>query len=627
MESFVEPQPRAATPARPFYRFGVFELDLNTGELRKQGMRVRIAGQPLQILELLLERRGAIVTREELHQKLWAADTFVDFDVGLASAVRKLRETLGDSADNPQFIETLPRRGYRFIAPIQTAEPAAEPSISGRPAIRPLWLIVAAAILFVLVAALLWQRRFATKPETASTSVRTVAVLPFENLTGDPSQEYFVDAMTDLLTTNLAEVHGLRVISRTSANQYKGVRKALPLIGRELHADVLVEGSVTRSGDHLRMTTQLIDAASDRHLWAHSYEADQQGAASIQPEIVRGIAGAIGAGDNPSHAQSIARSAVGPQAFDKYLKGIAAAARETPEANKAAVRFFEEAVAKQPDFADAWTALGRTQLQFLYGGPLSPHDVVPRAEAAARRAIQLDDKSIESHRTLGTILHVYYWRWDEGDKELQRAKQLKSESAESHRATANALVRSGRYDEAVAESQRARELDPLSIQPSLFVASMLRAAGQYDRSVAEFRRAIAADPHVARAHFQLGVTFGFMGRWQEAIDELNLANQITPNPRFDAYLGYAYAMTGQAGAARRILASLRDRAQTQYVSSFGIALIEDALGDAPAAMAAFDQAFQDHAIELSQLKQYPSFHTIASDPRYQAIVMKVSRNP
>jgi TolB-like protein/DNA-binding winged helix-turn-helix (wHTH) protein/tetratricopeptide (TPR) repeat protein len=627
LESFVEPQSRTATPARPFYRFGVFELDLNTGELRKQGMRIRIAGQPLQILELLLERRGAIVTREDLHQKLWAADTFVDFDVGLASALRKLRETLGDSADNPQFIETLPRRGYRFIAPIQTADPASEQAVSARPGIKPVWLIAAAAVLLLLVAALVLQRRTTPPQNTTATSVRTVAVLPFENLTGDPSQEYFVDAMTDLLTTNLAEVHGLRVISRTSANQYKGVRKTLPMIGKQLHADALVEGTIARAGDHLRMTVQLIDVSSDRHLWAHSYEADQQSAARIQPDIVRGIAGAIGAGDKPSSGPLIARRSVRPEAFDKYLKGIAAGARETPEAARTAVTYFEEATAAQPDFADAYAALGHTQLQLLYGGPLSPHQVVPKAEAAARKAIELDDHSTAAHRTLGSILHTYYWRWEEGDKELQRARQFDPDSADSHRAGLGVLVRSGRFEEAIAEAERIRALDPLSVQASLMVAGTLRTAGKYERAIAEYRKALAVDPHVARAHFQLGVTFVAMGRWKDAIDELKIADQISANPRFEAYLAYVYAATGRADEARRILARLQERARKQYVSSFGLALIHDALGDAPAAIAAFDEAFQDHAVELSQMKQYPPFHTIASDPRYQAIVMKVSRDP
>jgi TolB-like protein/DNA-binding winged helix-turn-helix (wHTH) protein/Flp pilus assembly protein TadD len=617
----------ALTPPARILAFGVFELDVQSGELRRHGQKIRLPDQAFQILRVLLDRRGDVVTREELRQRLWTSDTFVDFDHGLNSAIRKLREALDDSAENPRFVETLPRRGYRFIAPVTpvSAEQRPEPETGATARgswVRPAWIAGGLVLAVTLAAlALVYARGWwePLRPGTPSEQIRSLAVLPFENLTGDPTQDYFVDGMTDALTTDLAQVGGLQVISRTSAMQYKpGARKPLPAIGKELNVDAVVEGAIVRSGQHVRITAQLIHAATDRHVWAKSYEGELSDVLTLQQQMARAIASAIqGRLTPPEAARGERTRTVNPEAYDVYLKGVSAGGRDTYEGFRTAVAYFEDAVARQPDFAMAHAALAQHQLQILFGGPLSPRETIPKAEAAARTALQLDDTLARAHVSLGSILHLFYWQWADGDKEFARARELRASSGEP--IAIAALIRNGRFAEAIAEAEHARKLDPLRFNAYMNQAVAYRAAGQYDRTVAEIGRALEIAPGRPRAHFQLGVTFQFMGRLNEAIGELETAVRLAPggNSRFEAYLGYAYAAAGRPLDARRILKELQSLARQQYVSAFGMALIYDALGEKEPALTAFERAYQDHAIEFAQMAQYPAFKTIATDPRFQ----------
>jgi TolB-like protein/DNA-binding winged helix-turn-helix (wHTH) protein len=620
------PQIEAPVPQPRVFRFGIFELDTQSGELRRHGLKVRLPDQSFQILHELLNRPGEVVTREDLRRQLWTSDTFVDFDVGLNSAIRKLREALDDSADNPRFVETLPRRGYRFIAALKSIDgqiQASQSAPSGSRVSR-YWIAAGMALaLAVATAALVYERRGSGRgPSGAPTEpIQSLAVLPFENLTGDPAQDYFVDGVTDALTTDLAQVAGLRVISRTSSMQYKHASKPMPAIGQELGVDAALEGAIVRSGDHVRITAQLIHAKTDRHVWARSYEGEMSGIIALQREISRAIVAAI---DSRALLQSPARprvpQAVDPRAYDAYLKGHYLEGRGTDEAFRTAVAYFEDAVRQQPDFAAAYAAMARAQLQLLYVGSHSPRETIPKAEAAARKAIQLDDSDPQPHRTLGRILQVFYWKWEDGAKEVRIAAKLHADSIDTEATPVARLIRSGRFEEAAA---RARKSDPVSFNAFMGAAHSFRAKGQYDQAIEGFRRALEIDAHQL-AHFQLGVTFVFMGRLDEAIGELEIAvNQSRGNPRFQAYLGYAYAAAGQLLDARRVLQELEARAQREYISSFGIALIYDALGDKERALAAFERALQDRAVELEQMKQYPLFKTIASDSRFQAAVSTI----
>jgi TolB-like protein/DNA-binding winged helix-turn-helix (wHTH) protein/tetratricopeptide (TPR) repeat protein len=577
----------AADTRSPLLRFGAFELDRQSGELRRNGMKVRLGDQPLRILELLVDRPGELVTREQLRERLWSSDTYVDFDLGLNSAIRRLREALDDSADNPRFVQTVPRRGYRFIVPVTPASSHPEPRAADITASRD-WRVrrgwtVGAGVLVLAIWTLFiaFERKWWERPP-GSIDIRSLAVLPFDNLTGDATQEYLVDGITVGVTTNLAQLGGFDVLSETSAMRYKGARK--PAAARELGVDTLLDGSVARAGRRVLITARLIQAATDRHIWAQSHEGEADEVITLQHQIAYAIGALVGRDRRPSTAAAL--RAVNPEAYDAYLKGVFAFGGQSYEQYQTAISHFERAVDKQPDFADAYAAIAMIQLQFLFFGPLPPHEVIPKAEKAARKAIQLDEANAQAHKTLGTILHHYHWNWEEGNREFQRARELRGGLVEPLGIGVVALVRSGRRDEAMA--------------------------------VATIRRELELRPGHGRAHFQLGVTLVLMGRSEDAISEFETAVNATPigNPRFLAYLGYAYAAAGRPRDARRILETLQARARQQYVSAFGLALIYDALGEKAAALAAFERAYQDHAVELAQVDQYPPFRTIAAEPQF-----------
>jgi TolB-like protein/DNA-binding winged helix-turn-helix (wHTH) protein/Tfp pilus assembly protein PilF len=638
------------TPNAPVFRFGVFELDTDSGELRRHGLKIRLPEQSFQILRALLMRPGEVVTRDELRQLLWTAETFVDFEVGLNSAVRKLREALDDSADNPRFVETLPRRGYRFVADV-TAPAADSPRLPEESPQQPSLPVAvsksveapaalsappsarvprsrslrwrAAVLLVVAVAgAGAWYKR-GGPPGSATAPIRSIVVLPFENLTGDPAQNYFADSVTDAVTAHLAQVDGLDVISRTSARQYKQTVKRLPQIRTELdNVEGVVEGTLQRSGDSVRITVNLIHAASDHSLWANIYDGNVSGMFRLQQQIASDLAVRAG---RPRPAAARAQT-IEPKAYEAYLNGLSARGLQRHEGFRRAVGYLEDAVAIQPDFAEAYAELAMVQVQFLFGGPYSPHQIIPKAEAAARKALELDDNLAKAHRALGRIFSLYYWRWDEADKEVERATMLGGLD-DPPEAMSSSLRRRGRYEEAIAMAERGRKLDPLSVQARVAVGTSYRAAGRYDRAISELRRALELSPGNNRVQFQIGVTLVAMGRPSDAIRELEIAaRQATGhNSRMEAYLGYAYAAAGRTQDAREVLRELEAHRQDQYVSWYGIALIHDALGEKAPALEAVQRAFEDRAVEFGLHDEYASFKTIASEPAFQAILRQVGR--
>jgi TolB-like protein/DNA-binding winged helix-turn-helix (wHTH) protein/Tfp pilus assembly protein PilF len=642
-----------STPAHVI-RFGVFELDTHSGELRRHGLKVRCPDQSFQILKKLLSRPGEVISREELRGVLWASDTFGDFDIGLNSAVRKLREALDDSADNPRFVETLPRRGYRFIAPVSlpAVEPAAVamqpmaapsavardpesvvavpaeaivPHVGGLAPIgrRAILLIVLGAAVLAATGAAVYRRGGLTsrRDPGRAAPIHALLVLPFENLTGDASQDYFADSVTDALTVNLAQVEGLDVISRTTALQYRQTGKRLSVIGRELSVSGIVSGTVVRSGTGVRITAQLGRVSTDHVEWGKAYEGQVSHMLDLQQQIAREIAAAAGL-VTPASRRS---RAIASEAYDAYLKGLTAQGQGQHNAFRTAIGYFEKAVTIEPDFAEAYAALALTQMQFLFGGPFSPHETVPKAEAAARKAMQLDETLAHPHRVLGQILGLYHWRWEDSAKELQRAADLQNGRDESALAMSLSLMRVGRLKDAIAAAERGHKLDPLSINAQIAVGATYRAGGDYDRAVAEFGRALEMSPGNNRVHFQLGTTFVEMGRIDDAIRELDIAARPAHghNSRIEAYLGYAYAAAGRTLDARAVLKELDAHRRDQYVSAYGIALIHDALGERQAALAAVERACEDRAVEFAMVGRYPAFKTIASEPRFLAVMRQV----
>jgi TolB-like protein/DNA-binding winged helix-turn-helix (wHTH) protein/Flp pilus assembly protein TadD len=620
-----------AARSRPKYRFGDFEFDPASGELYKDGSRIRLQAQPFQILNLLLKRPGEVVTRDEVRQALWPGDTFVEFDVGLNSAIKRLRDALGDSAENPRFVETLPRRGYRFIAALETPPPA--PPVVEEPP-RPLqppgfrlrsWRGAAAAVAALAVAGglIVTSSGPRARGPLASEPIRSLAVLPFENLTGDPEQDYFVDGMTDAVITDLAQVRALRVISRTSVAQYKRTSKALPRIAEELDVDAVVEGTVSRSGDRVRITAQLIQAAPDRHLWAQTYERERRDVLALQREVAAAIAQAIEVKLQPDEKRRMtgAQAPVDPEAYEAYLKGRFYWNMRSPETSRKAVGYFQQAIERDPGYAPAYSGLSDTYRAFDVQGLAPPRESMPKAEAAARKALALDDTLAEAHASLAGVLYRYDWDWEGAEKEFRRSLELEPGYAEGHRAYAVYLMTVRRHEEALAEAQRARELSPLSLVINTELGLALVRLGRYDEAIERLQKTLEIDPKFGRVYQTLAFAYEGKGDWPRAMEAFETrvgGGQGAPYP----WLGYAYGFTGRPREALEILARLEKASHESFVSPQSFAIVHLGLGHRDEAMAWLEKAYDARAFEVLGFSG-PLFDRLSGDPQFQDLLRRM----
>src|ERR1700722_5310212 len=487
-------------------RFDNFELDVRTQELRKHGVRLRLQGQPLQVLAALLKRAGDVLTREELRAQIWTTDTFVDFDHSLHNAIARLREVLGDSAERPRYIETLPRRGYRFIARVDAGDLPAQSggADSSPPADLPgrVWLskshaLVLTTVFPVLVISIaLWLTRTGGAPTNAAPRLNSIAVLPLDNLSGDPSQEFFAEGMTDQLITDLAKVSSLRVISRTSVLQYKGTKKGLPEIARELHVDAIVEGSVIRSGRRVRVTAQLLQASTDQHLWAETYDRDIGDVLKLQGEVAGAIAQQVRAQLTPQQqAQLRSAQEVNPAAYDAYLRGRLYFVNEftKPSSLKKAQQDFEEAIQKDPNFALAYAGLADTYVYLAFSGALQKDLAYQSAKQALAKALQLDDTIGEAHDTLGVLYWQFDWDRDAAEREFNRAIALAPSYSCAHEDRAIFLAATGRRSEALAEIAIIDQLD-YGFSSATAESNAYYALRDYPALIEASRRALLLDP-------------------------------------------------------------------------------------------------------------------------------------
>lgn len=638
-------QPARDPPGR--VRFGIFEADLRTGELRKRGVRVRLQEQPFQVLAALLARPGDLVTREELQSRVWTTDTFVDFDHGLNKAVNKIREALADSAESPRFVETVARRGYRFIADVTVvdlqpfpaevdAPPTGDPSAADahesfegadqtttRKGSTPRRaLTVAGGVLalssVILVGWLLQSRG-------RSPAIRSLAVLPLENLSGDPSQEYFADGMTDQLITTLGQISALRVISRTSVMGYKGARKPLPQIARELNVDAVIEGSIMRAGGRVRITAQLIEAVADQHLWAQSYEGDLRDTLALQSRVARAIADAIRVNVQPKEQAALKNvKAVSPDAYEAYLKGRYFWNKRTADGLKRAKDYFEIAVAHAPDYAPAYSGLADTfaLLGDWQYGVMASTEALPAAKAAAIKALQLDNSLGEAHTSLGFALSGFDWDWVSAEREFRRAIDLNPGYATAHHWYAWHLSLMGRHNQAIAEMREARSRDPLSLIINADLAEILLIAHRLDESAQQSRRTIDMDRDFALAHNQLAEAYLQMRRGDDAIAEFQKAVRLSENsPVCVANLARAYASSGRSADAEQLLTGLKNRSNAAYSNAAEIAMIYAALGDRPQAVGWLERAYNERVNPGVLLR--PGFDSLRSDPGFRNIVKRV----
>jgi TolB-like protein/DNA-binding winged helix-turn-helix (wHTH) protein/Tfp pilus assembly protein PilF len=626
--------------------FGVFELDLRAGELRKYGLKVRLQEQPFQILAMLAENPGEVVTREELQRKLWPADTFVDFDHGLNKAINKIREALGDSAESPRFIETVTRRGYRFladvkivdaaaargqeagagtVAPVGAVGPAAAVEEAGLPRFRPVslaWKICAIVLLVLVAGFAVWKLR---SGGGAAPVIRSLAVLPLESLSNDASQDYFADGMTDELITDLGQISALRVISRTSVMTYKHARKPLPEIARELNVDAVVEGTVLRSGDRVRISAQLIEAASDKHLWAQSYEGELRDTLELQSKVARAIADQIQIKLNPQERAALKNvKQVDAQAYESYLKGRYFWNKRTADGLKVARAYFDQAIEEDPNYAEAYSGVADTYA--LLGdwqyAVMTPREALPKAKAAASKALQLDDSLGEAHNSLAFCLDGFDWDLDAGGKEFRRAIELSPSYATAHHWYAWHLSLLGQYDQAIAEMKKAENLDPLSLIINADFAELLVLAHSYDESIEQSRKTIAMDPNFALAHNQLAQAYLEKRKNAEAVAELQKALALSPgSPTIMANLARGYVASGKRAEAVKLLDDLKRRSNPIASYSPEIAVIYAALGDNDQAMNWLEKGFEERFNPGVLLR--PGLDPLRSDPRFEELVHRV----
>jgi TolB-like protein/DNA-binding winged helix-turn-helix (wHTH) protein/Tfp pilus assembly protein PilF len=622
-------------------RFGVFEVDVRTGELTKRGQRLRLQEQPFQLLAILLETPGELVTREELSNRLWP-QTIVDFDHGLNKAIAKIREALGDSSENPRFIETIARRGYRFLAdvavvpdgqPATVADdlaPLVDSGLRGRadaskslrrPTARA-WGLFGFGLALVLAASLSWILYPRSHP---SPGIRSLAVLPLANLSGDPAQDYFAEGMTDELITRLAQISALRVISRTSAMTYKSARKSLPEIARELNVDAVVEGSVSRSGERVRITAQLIQVPADTHIWAQTYDEDFQDTLALQSKVARDIAEHIQITLNrQEQAELVKAKTVNPEAYEDYLKGRYFWSKRTGDALKKAIEYFSRAIETDPTYAEAYSGLADSYA--LSGdweyGILSPRDAFPQAKAAATKALELDDSLGEAHTSLAFAFDLYGWDWDAAEEEYKLAIKLNPGYATAHHWYAWHLMVTGRNSEGISELRKAENLDPLSLIISADIADALCIAHRYDESVQQSKKTLEMDPAFAVAHYELGQAFAQKHMYDEAIAEFQRAIDLSGHSgAFDSNLAYVYAISGRKEEAIQTMKNLEARHDENPSADANVALIYVGLGDQDQAMISLNKAYKARFNPSILLR--PAFDPLRSDARFQDLLRRI----
>lgn len=616
-------------------RFGAFQLDLRTAELRRDQTSIKLQPQPAKILVLLVSRAGELVTREELAEQVWGAETFVDFEQGLNFAIRQIRAALEDERGHPQFVETVPKKGYRFIAPVENGfEKSQEVSAPEAPidrayesrsgaTQRPKWsgwqLLIASVALFVifLVGFFERQRVFQTNQ---SQSVQSLAVLPFRNLSGDPEQEYFSDGMTDQLITDLAKAGRLKVISHTSVETYKTAKSPLPQIARELGVDAIIEGTVIRSGDRIRITAQLIDARSDRHLWAESYERPVEDVIALQSQVAQQIVMHVGISLTATDRERLAKmSTIDPAANEAYLKGKYYWNQLSCSGYTKALDYFQQAVSKDPHYASAYFGLADTYFNLADMRCWPQDDAFAKSKAAALKAVELDPESADAHAELGELAFYREWDWRTTEKEFNRALDLDPNNAGAHASYSIYLVSMGRQEEGLAEIRKAHELDPISQITNMMFTYVFYLAHQYDQCIDQANKALELHPDSTGTYHWLAQCYEQKGMPQEAIAAyLRATSGLTDEvPRLRA----GYDKGGLPGYWEEFRQWMKRNRPLDPVQE---ALICSRAGEKERALTLLGLAHRQHSDGLQFLNVEPAYDGIRDDPRFKKLVARLN---
>src|SRR5579883_3417232 len=618
-------------------RFGSFESDLDAGELRKHGHRLKLSEQPFQILAMLLEHPGEIISREQLRQLLWPSDAFVDFDHGLNNAVMRLREVLGDSSNHPRFIETLPRRGYRFIAPVELSSPSSSPAVpeasvrglapeanasepipatvtptgatEARFSISRIALLVAGVLAgSVLISALAVHYVTGVNAgKNLANRTSSLVVLPLENLSGDKDQDYFADGMTDDLIANLAKIRSLRVVSRSTAMAYKGTHKPLPQIASELNVDAVVEGTVMRVGNRVRITAELVQVSTDQHLWADTYESTIGDVLSLQNRVSFAIADEIRINLTKEDKERLARKPfVSPEAYEDYLRGRYYWNKRSYDGFAKSIDYFQQATHRDPQYAMAYAGLADCYGiigSIIYGAAPSA-EAATKAKAAATRALGIDPSLAQAETSLATAQFNYDWDWPGAAEGFKKAMQMDPTYATAFQRYSLYLIAMGRFDESFDQIKKARDFDP---------------------SIEQLRDTLDMDPNFEWALLVLGQAYEQKGQYDKAIEEFRRAVELSnASPVMLSGLAHAYAASGNHAEALQLLARLQALAKNQYFSPYYIAMIYLGLGKNDLAIDWLEKAYGDRSNGLVFLKVEPALDPLRTNPRFVALQAKMN---
>lgn len=630
-------------------RFGEFELDPQTYRLSRQGRALKLERIPTQVLIFLIRHKGELVTREQIVERIWGKDVFLDTDNSINGAIRKIRQALRDDAEQPQFIQTISGRGYRFIAELEGDAPAtsatgAEHSlpVNGDSAADALpaplavqktrsrtgWWTPAAILAGLVALGLIAGWMALSRSRTAQTPPLRVmlAVLPFENLTGDAGQEYFSDGLTEEMISQLGSLNPAHVgiIGRTSVMHYKAMRAPLDQIGRELGVQYVLEGSVRRDGNNVRVAAQLIQTKDQTHIWARQYDRELTGLLNLQAEIAREISDEIQftLGDQ---AQARGRVIPPPQnyeAYDLYLRGQFFFNRRTAADLKKAISLYQQAVEKDPNYARAHAGIAASYA-LLPGYTASPQgEYITKGRVAALKALQLDDGCAEAHTALALIVQNYDWDWQTAEREFRRAIELNPNYATAHHWYAEHLTWRGRFDEALKESERARQLDPLSLIIAADNGAILYFSRQHDRAIEKWRSVQAMDPNFLRAHMIIAA-YVEKGMYAEALAENEGMRSKIEAQSFWAWQAYICGRQGKSAEARRAMEELLRLSSARPVDPFVVAWAYLGSSDTDRTFSWLEKAYAQHSNEMVTLKVQPVFDPVRDDPRFKDLVRRV----
>jgi TolB-like protein/DNA-binding winged helix-turn-helix (wHTH) protein/Tfp pilus assembly protein PilF len=637
------------------YRFGAYELRTRARELYKHDTKLRLRPQAFQVLKALVERAGDAVTRDELRILLWDKDTFVDFEHGLNAAISELRGVLNDPASEPRYIETLPKVGYRIKAPIELIEtddqqrspkepgteipfltpidsptevPVRESPVQKTGGARWVRRLLAASAVAVAVVGLLVLAYVTSQGHPANVpqpKIKSLAVLPLKNLSGDPAQDYLADGMTEALTGRLSGIHDLRVISHTSVMRFRDPQHSAPEIAKTLGVDALVEGSVLKVGNRIRVTAQLIRAATDEHFWSETYDRELGDALTLQSELAQSIAKKVEVSvTGTEHQRLTASRPVAAEVYESYLKGRFTLDNSNNRTGiEESIGYFQDAVNRDPTFAPAYLGLAEASndLGTVFIG-IPPQEVRRKVINAARKAIELDPDLVESHVLLADV-QKEQWHWAEAEAEYRRALELNPSSAAAHAGLASWMLCQGRLDEALAWSRRGRQLDPLSVS-GIEIGWILFDSRRNEEAASELRSVLAVHPDNAVALWYLGFVLIAKNQPEDAIQVLEKAASVSNrSPGVIGVLIRAYAQAGRRSDALRLLAELQTRRKAGYVPTGAFVNAYLGLGENEQAFAWLEQAYKEQSNILQFLKVHPYFDPLRADPRFEDLVRRV----